>query len=239
MGYRTLSLDLVLRALFLDDWAFEQLRDDDNPFVEGLFLIAIIGFLTAVLAFIGQLVGWLSVPPVDEIKAIILDMLQQMSWWGPMAANPEALASFQQSWDLGWQVLPLMFGAPNPRGAALNILAWPIAGLVTWLAYGLLAHLFARLFRGVGTLSQTLGTTALAFTPWLFLGLKVIPFVTLAGFISTWQLILRYKAIRSAHQLGWAQAMWATILPFIVLLILAMLAGVSLAALVALIVGTR
>jgi hypothetical protein len=215
------------------------MRDDDNPFVEGLFLIVIIAFLTALLAFIGQLLGWLSVPPIGEIKAIILDMLQQMSWWGQLSANPEALASFQRNWDLGWQILPPLFGAPDPRGAAFNILVWPIFGIVAWLVYGVLAHLFARLFHGVGTLSQTLGTTALAFTPWLFQGLRVIPFVVVAGFIGTWQLILRYKAIRSAHQLGWAQAMWATILPLIVLLVLAVLAGGSAAALLALALGTR
>jgi hypothetical protein len=239
MGYRTLSLDLVLRALFLDDWAFEQLRDDDNPFVEGLFLVVILAILTAVLVFIGQLLGWLSVPRLDEIKTIILNMLQQMSWWGAMSSNPEALAGFQRSWDLGWQIFPTLFGAPDPRRAALDILAWPVLGIVAWLVYGALAHLFARLFHGVGTLNQTLGTTALAFTPMMFQGLRVIPFVALAGFIGTWQLLLRYKAIRSAHRLGWAQAMWATILPFAVLLILALLLGGSLAALTALIVGAR
>ena len=89
-----------------------------TPSSKGLFLIVIIAFITALLAFVGQLLGWLSVPHVGDIKAIILNMLQQMSWWGPMSANPEALASFQRSWDLGWQVLPSLFGAPDPRGAA-------------------------------------------------------------------------------------------------------------------------
>ncbi len=239
MGYRTLSLDLVLRALFLDDWAFDQMRDDDNPFVEGLFLIVIIAFLTALLALVGQWLAWLSVPPLGEIKAIILDALQQMSWWGPMSANPQALTGFQRSWDMAWQVFPPLFGAPDPRGAAYNILAWPISGIVVWLVYGVLAHLFARLFHGAGTLSQTLGTTALAFTPWMFQGLRVIPFVTLAGFIGVWQLILRYKALRSTHQLGWAQAMWATVLPLVTLLILAVLLGGFAAALLALFIGAR
>ncbi len=35
MGHRTLSLALIWRALFLDADAYEDLRDDDNPFVEG------------------------------------------------------------------------------------------------------------------------------------------------------------------------------------------------------------
>jgi hypothetical protein len=239
MGYRTLSLDLVLRALFLDDWAFDQMRDDDNPFVEGLFLIVIIAFLTALLALVGQLLGWLSMPPLDEIKAVILNLIQQMPWWGAMSANPEALAGFQRTWNLAWQAIPPLFGAPDPRGAVFNILAWPISGVIIWLVYGVLAHLYARLFNGGGTLNQTLGTTALAFTPWMFQGLHVIPFVTLAGFIGVWQLILRYKALRSTHQLGWAQTMWATVLPLITLLMLAILAGGAATALLALLIGTR
>jgi hypothetical protein len=166
-------------------------------------------------------------------------MLEQMPWWQGMAANPEALQGFQQAWDGAWRILPSLFGAPDPRGAVANILVWPIVGIVSWLVYGLLSHFFARLFHGVGTLSQTLGTTALAFSPWMFQGLQVIPFVVLAGFIGTWQLILRYKAIRSTHRLSWAQAMWATVLPLLVLLVLALLVGGAVAALVAMIIGAR
>ena len=62
MGHRTLSLGLVLRALFLDSDAYAELRDDDNPFVEGLFLLVIIGILTALLNLIGQLLAWASTP---------------------------------------------------------------------------------------------------------------------------------------------------------------------------------
>ena len=62
MGNRTLSPGLVLRALFLDSEAYAELRDDDNPFIEGLFLLVIIGVLTAFLAMIGQLLAWASTP---------------------------------------------------------------------------------------------------------------------------------------------------------------------------------
>ena len=62
MGHRTLSLNLVLRALFLDSNAYAELRDDDNPFVEGLFLIVLIGVISAMAALIGQLLAWASTP---------------------------------------------------------------------------------------------------------------------------------------------------------------------------------
>jgi hypothetical protein len=225
MGHRTLSLNLVFRALFLDGDAYDALRDDDNPFVEGLFLIVIIGVATALLNLIGQLLAWASSPSMDAIKEIILRAYQQMPWWAFISGNPQAMSQFQQFWDSAWRIFPALFGAPNPGGAALNILLWPLVALLSWLIYGLLAHLFAKLFRGVGNLNQTLGTTALAFTPLLLRGLGVIPFFAIGGAINTWQLICRYKALRSVHRLSWGQTFWVTVLPFVIYLLFWLLLG--------------
>ena len=72
MGHRTLSLGLIFRALFLDSEAFDELRDDDNPFVEGLFLIVLIGLTTALLSLMGQFLAWASVPRVEMVRDIVL-----------------------------------------------------------------------------------------------------------------------------------------------------------------------
>ncbi len=226
MGHRTLSLKLVLRALFLDGNAYAELRDDDNPFVEGLFLIVIIGVVTAMLALIGQLLAWASTPNLNAIKEIVLQNLQHMSWWSFMAGNPAALAQFQRWYDVGWQVVPALFGAPSPTTAALNIVTWPAGMLLSWLVYGVLAHVFARLLRGTGSLGQTLGVTALATTPLLLRGLHVVPFLVLGGVLNTWQLICRYKALRTTHNLTWGRAFWATLLPFLVYLLFWLVLGI-------------
>jgi hypothetical protein len=217
MGHRTLSLRLIFEAFFLRDRAYEDLRHDDNPFVEGLFLVVLVGALTAVLAWIGQLLAWASTPQVDAIKQVILEAYKQMPWWTQATTVPGFAEQFQRFWDLGWRVFPVLFHAANPANAALNILLWPLVGVVSWLIYGLLAHLFARMLRGVGTLNQTLGVTALAFTPLLLRGLEFIPFLTIGAVVlNTWQLICRYKALRIVHQLSWGRAFWATLLPFAV-----------------------
>lgn len=225
MGHRTLSLALVLRALFLDADAYEDLRDDDNPFVEGLFLVALLGVGTALLNLIGQALHWASVPRVADIEAVVLRGLQQQSWWPSIANNPAALQSFTENWDLGWRNVPPLFGAPDLAGAALNIVIWPFTGVLSWLIFGALAYGFGRLLGGRGTLNQMLGTTALALTPWLFNGLQVIPFVVIGGAISTWQLLLRYKAVRTAHGLSWGRSLAATLLPYLVYLLLWVLAA--------------
>lgn len=239
MGHRTLSLALVFRALFLDSEAFEELRDDDNPFVEGLFLVTLIGVIAALLSLVGQALAWAVTPNADAIKQVALAALQQQSWWAGWAANSGGMATFQQGWDAAWQVLPGLFGAPALDVAALNLLAWPLAAVLGWLTYGVLAHLFARLLGGQGVLNQTLGATALASTPLLLLGLGFIPFLVIGGVLQTWQLILRYKALRAAHELPWPQAMGATLLPFVVYLMFWLLVGGVVSAAIAVLAAGR
>ncbi len=48
--------ELVARALVLDPEPFEAMHDDDNPWVEGLALTAIIGMAAGLAQAIG---GWL------------------------------------------------------------------------------------------------------------------------------------------------------------------------------------
>jgi hypothetical protein len=225
MGHRTLSMRLVLRALFLDPAAYDAMRDDDNPFIEGAFLIVLVGVATALLNLIGQVLAWATTPNIDAVKQIVLNAYRQMPWFNSIANNPQALAQFNRYWDLGWQIFPRLFGAPDPASAALNILAWPVVALLAWLIYGLLVFLFARLLRGTGTLNQTLGTTALAVTPLLLRGFGLIPFLTIGALLNTWQLLCRYRAVRSVHRLSVGRAAWATILPFAVYLLFWLVVG--------------
>lgn len=219
MGHRTLSLRLVWRALFLEHEAFEELKNDDNPFVEGLFLVTLLAFVAALLNLVGQAFAWASVPRPAAIQQIVWNALQQQPAWVSAMAEPKALAAFQQWWDAAWRAAPPLFGAPDPASAALNILVWPVSAVASWLLYGLLAHVAARLVGGAGTLRQTLGVMALSFTPWLLRGVGVIPFVVVGGVLNTWQLLLRYRAVRTAHALPWSRALWATLFPFLVYLV--------------------
>ena len=114
MGHRTLSLRLIFEALFLQDGADHELRQDDNPFVEGLFLVVLVGVITALLAWVGQLLTWASTPQLDAIKQLILNAYQRMPWWAEAMSVPGVSEQFQRFWNLGWQVFPVLFHAPNP-----------------------------------------------------------------------------------------------------------------------------
>jgi hypothetical protein len=199
----------------------------------------LLGIVTALLSLVGQLLAWASMPSMGAIKDVVLGYLQQQPWWAQAAQASGFADTFQRFYDLGWKAFPTLFGAPDPTGAALNILTWPLLLVFSWLIYGLLAHLFARMLGGRGTLNQTLGTTALAFTPWLLRGLGFIPFLVIGGVMNTWQLILRYKALRTAHALSWGRAFWATLLPFAVYLVFWLLLGGVAAAVIAMLSAGR
>jgi hypothetical protein len=237
MGHRTLSLGLVFRALFLDSEAFDELRDDDDPFVEGLFLLVLIGLVTAALTLIGQTLAWGSVPQVGAVRDVVLNALQQQSWWSGLSADPQALVTFERIWDVAWRFFPPLFGAPDPALGALNLLLWPIWLVLSWLVYAALAHGFARLLGGRGWFRGTLGAVALSFTPFLIRGLGLFPFIVFGGVLNTWQLILRYKALRSAHELPWGRALVATLLPFLAYLLFWLLLSGLLALVLALVAG--
>jgi hypothetical protein len=217
MGHRTISLHLVWRALCLDRTAYDELRNDDNPFVEGLYLLIIIGAATAALTLIGNVLAWLSGPDMTAVKAVVLQNLQvyfrSQPWWENANASPNFWPEFTRYYDLGWQVFPVLLGSPNPATAALNILIWPLQLLARWLVFGTLAFMSARVLRGHGDYSHTLGVLALSFVPELLKGFGVVPFLAVGTVVSSWQILGRYQALRSVHGFSWKRAFWATVLP--------------------------
>ena len=58
------SFSMLWDALFLQTDAYERMRDDDNPFVEGLFLLVLLGLLLAVVGIVGTTLEWASSPPL-------------------------------------------------------------------------------------------------------------------------------------------------------------------------------
>ena len=66
-----------------------------------------------------------------------------------------------------------------------------------------------------------------------------IPFFVIGGVLQTWQLLLRYKALRITHQLPWTKAFWATLLPFGLFLLFWLMVSVLVALLVAIVLGGR
>jgi hypothetical protein len=228
------SFSLLWDALFLESQAFAAMRDNKSPIKRGLIILIILGLALALAGIIGTTLEWASGPSLDAIRETIWDKYQQSPWWQFIEAEPQALAMFEQIWDQIWQVMGFMI--PSPASSLSGLILKPIGLIISWLIFGFLAHLFARMLGGSASLSQTLGATSLAAAPQLLVLLTALPFVVVAG-IGTWTLLCRYMAIRVTHDLSWARSLWSVILPPILLgfltFLLAMLLGIGLAPLIA------
>ena len=65
------------KALLLEPDPFVEMVDDDNPWIEGLFLCACIGVLVAVAQLIGRLLLTASLPSSDALLNTVLQILRQ------------------------------------------------------------------------------------------------------------------------------------------------------------------
>ncbi|MER2598253.1 MAG: YIP1 family protein [Caldilineales bacterium] len=213
---------LLWDALFLQRPAYAHMRDDDNPFVEGLFVLAVLGIVLGVAGLIGGSLEWASSPNINAIRDTVFANLQKMTWWPMVEQNPDIHSGWLRLWDGIWRVVATM--TPTPANSLLGLVTRPLGLILGWLVYGVLALLFARLLGGRGTLNQTLGATALAAAPQMLTLLTVLPFVTLAG-LGVWSLLCNYMALRTVHGLSWQRTLWAALLPGAVLLLLAVLLG--------------
>lgn len=215
------SLRLGWNALLLKTEAYEEMRGVTDPVVKGIILIIVVGVIIALFGLVGTVLEWATTPDLGEIQDTVFRHLRQMFWWEEaVRESPEFGAQFQQFWNLGWQIFPRLAGAVDVTGAALGIIFVPLALLIRWLIYGLLAYLFARWLGGTGSLSETLGVLALAVAPQALSILTVFPYVEMGSLVAIWGVLCAYVGLRTAHKLSWDRAIWATILPFLFVLAL-------------------
>ena len=213
------SLGLLWEALFLQPKPYAAMRDRENPAGKGVVILIILGLLLALAAFIGSILNWASSPDLAVVQETVLRNLQQMSWWQFVEMDTEGKAIWFQIWDSIWQFIGIM--NPTPVSGLVGFIMQPLNLIITWIIFGLVAHLLAKLFGGQGQLSQTLGTTSLAAAPQLLGLFSVFPFVVLAG-IGIWTLLARYLAIRVTHDLSWGRALWVTVLTMVVIFLVLM-----------------
>lgn len=225
------SLRLGWRALLLKEEAYQEMKTSSNPVVKGLWLIIAVGVVIALVGLVGTVLEWASTPDLQEIKDTVHAYLLDMPWWDEMP--PQALEQFEQWYELGWRVFPSLFGAPNIGGAALGIITTPVGLVIRWLIYGLLAYLFARWLGGTANLSETLGVLALAVAPQAVNLLRLFPFVQAGNLVAVWGILCAYVGLKTAHRLSWERAVWATILPFLLVMVVATLTGCLVSALIA------
>jgi hypothetical protein len=213
------SLQLGWKALLLKEEAYEEMRTSASPVLRGLIIIVVVGVVVALFNLVGTGLELASTPNLGEIRDTVFFYMRQMPWWDEvLREDPNALQQFEEWYNRGWEIFPQLFGAPNLGTAAGGIIGTPLGLVIRWLVYGLLAYVFARWLGGVGSLAETLGVLALAVAPEALVVLTIIPFVHLGSLVAVWGVLCAYVGLKTAHKLSWGRAVWATLLPFLLVI---------------------
>jgi len=118
-------------------------------------------------------------------------------------------------------VFQALFASLGGFGIVVGIIAGIVGGLVGILIGGVILHLFVLLVGGRMGLSATLKAVIYAATPSLLFG-----WIPLIGIIaSLWALVLEVLAIRELHEISTARAIFAIAIPFVIVVILAIVAA--------------
>ena len=221
------------KALLLEPDPFVEMVDDDNPWIEGLFLCACIGVLVAIAQLIGSLLLTASLPPSDALLNTVLRILRQGAIGG------ETLFELERTLRSVWPLL-LAYSGYDSVGIRLLMLATTPLGLIgQWLLFGLFSHLLARAAGGQGSLGQTLGAVALSSAPRLLYLFTVIPFVSVPSvLIHVWGVLIAFRGLEVAHELPTGPAALVAVGTWLLLLIVSTIAVVAFGALLIFVGGS-
>ena len=211
---------LIGQALVLEPEPFVEMVDDDNPWVEGLFLCACIGVLTAVAQVLGGLLLTGSLPPAEVVLNTLLQALRQL------VANAETLLEVERTLGEIWPLLSMSSGYGSGWLRLLTLVVTPFGLIAQWLLFGITGHLIARAVGGQGSLGQTLGAMALSNGPRLLYILTIIPFVSIGGIlIHVWGILIAYRGMEVAHELPPTRAALAVVGPWLLVLVSLVVGG--------------
>ena len=197
--------ELLGKALVFEAEPFTTMVDDDNPWVEGLFMVVLMGILVGLAHIFRILLTTAIMPNPDALLAALVQLGDSVvKTFGLDAGSAAAMSTWVQdavpigtrifgitwTWqDLGWLVLS------------------PFLLVLQWLIYGLITHGLAKGLGGEGTLTQTLGAVALMTAPQVFVLFTFVPFAGVSGLLLwVWATLIVYRAIEVAHGLSWRKA---------------------------------
>ena len=209
--------ELLGKALTFDADPFVVMVDDDEPWIEGLFMTVLVGILAGGAQVIGGWLLTLSMPPSDAVLEAVLRM------WRIAAGslNPALLLESEATIRNGWDWLGLVTGYGAGWGRLMLLITTPLLLLLQWATYGFVGHGIARLLGGSGALNRTLGAAGLVVAPQVLVLVKIIPFVSLSNLLLiVWSTLIAYRALEVAHELPWRRAIIAAVIPPILFLLI-------------------
>lgn len=225
-------------GLLLEDEAFYRLKRSADVFVRGLLIIVavslIVGLVTSAISFVREVTGPPPEVAIQEVKQNIRQGFQMAERFGA-PIDPEVEKVIETYMDAGFRigarvakVAKTTTPLPSPIGnlfeAVGKFVSYPFGWMATWMFYGLLVLVFAKLMGGRATIQQMLGTTSLVAVPHLLDLFAFIPclgsLLSLVAFF--WGLVIYVKATAVANEFGLGKAVLAVLLPIIIAFLLIM-----------------
>jgi hypothetical protein len=199
--------ELVAKALVLENEPFETMVDDDAPWLEGLVLVAVVSLAGGVAVATGNFLAALALPDPHAMWTLLLQGWRQLAAnTGLAGAGGERILADLWAW-VAWSS-----GYAGGWSSLLPLLSVPALALFWWLFYGVSAYVVGRGFGGRGTLTGTLGATALTVAPLSLLLLSLVPFASAGSpLLAVWTLLVGYRAVQVAHELDWRRAALTTL----------------------------
>jgi hypothetical protein len=188
---------------------------------QGMGLVLAVGVLAALPALV---VNWITATRMDTVVPIarLVRWVDSLMVEGPArAVADEAVRSLA-----GLQPV-----APAWAAAGLSALGVWINGAVGllgwWIVYGLAVLVLAKVLGAGGTLPRFYAATSYAALPLLLTALAPVPWVgvafVLAGWL--WAIVLYSMTVRAATGLSWGRAIFASLFPGALLLLVALVYG--------------
>lgn len=219
-------------SLLLEDGAFYRLKRSADVFVKGLLIIVaislIVGLVIETIGFVREVTGPSPEAEIQEIRQNIRQGFQMAESFGA-EIDPEVQEIIETYMDWGFgigarvaKVVEETTPLPAPTGdlfeAVGKFVSYPFGWMSTWMSYGLLVLLFAKLMGGRATIQQMLGTTSLVAVPHLLDLFNFIPclgvLLSLVAFF--WGLAIYIKGTAVANEFGLGKATLAILLPVII-----------------------
>lgn len=236
---------MIGRALMLEADPFIAMTEDNNPWIEGLFFTVCLGVAVGIAQVIGGLLTTVSMPPLEQIFDLLPANIQQSQSAGSISldttrsqmedllainwdiygfessdpAMPQAASPIPAVVRQGWFAISNISGLSRGWFRLLALIFSPFMLTISWLIYGLITHVVAKYYGGIGSLNQTLGSTSLMVAPAVLLLLTSIPFVSVSWLLLiTWGLLIVYRSIEVTHELEWKQAAIVASAPLAILI---------------------
>jgi hypothetical protein len=220
---------MIGQALVFEPDPFVVMTDDDNPWVEGLFFTAVIGFIVAIAQIIGGFLLTATLPAPAALLEAILQVVRQMR---PADFTAPELLAVESSIRQWWPLITGFYHYGTGWTRLFLLVVTPLLLIVQWVLYGVISHVIARALGGTGSLSQTLGVTALSMAPRVLLLATAIPFASVGWLLlQVWGILIAYRGLEVAHDLGVRKAATAAIFPILILFLISFLAAAMVASL--------